>query len=154
VGVGRYLDNQGAVAMYLSKNDIAMNKDAKPKLRDFIAYLRSKGDLPPANSSVSVPSIDDGSPAQPIKKTAVEYQKAVILPNAANEQSILPETQINRELLNQEIDSLMKRRGMSIDKGKAILMELYSVKGRSLLTDKQLLEFRDYLATSPAMATV
>lgn len=61
----------------------------------------------------------------------------------------LPEPQSNRELLMQEIDSLCKRKGITPEVGSSILMELYKVKGRSLLTDEQLVGFRDYLSLRP-----
>ncbi|MCC5636356.1 RAD52 family DNA repair protein [Nostoc sp. CHAB 5844] len=59
-GVGVYLDDQGFVANYLSKNAEDLSDEAKNKLRSLIAYLRTKGELPPPNSTVS---------AKPIPKT-------------------------------------------------------------------------------------
>ena len=58
-------------------------------------------------------------------------------------------------MLTEEIDSLVKRKNISEESGKAILMELYGVKGRTLLSDKQLIDFRNYLSLQPstAMAT-
>lgn len=57
----------------------------------------------------------------------------------------LPESQSDRDLLMKEIDSLCNRKGITPQIGSDILMELYGVKGRSQLSNQQLIGFRDYL---------
>lgn len=55
--VGAYLDDQAFVATYLSKHADELSDEAKNKLRSLIAYLRTKGELPPPNSTVSTKPI-------------------------------------------------------------------------------------------------
>lgn len=136
-GVGAYLDDQAFVANYLNKNLVELSDEVRNKsLRSLVAYLRTKGELPPSNSSVSPSSVP-------------KTDKPTIKPKAATQPSTQPQPlenpPIKRDLLMQEIDSLCKRRGVDADRGKAILLELYSARGRSQLTDAQLISFRDYL---------
>ena len=64
----------------------------------------------------------------------------------------IPQPEINRKMLMEEIDSLVKRKNISEESGKVILMELYGVKGRTQLSDKQLINFKDYLSLRPSVA--
>ncbi|MHC5824193.1 MAG: hypothetical protein ACYT04_52255, partial [Nostoc sp.] len=57
---------------------------------------------------------------------------------------------LDRNLLNAEIDSIIKRKNISIDAAKGILFELFKVRGRQLLADEQLAQFLDYLKSSNA----
>lgn len=61
----------------------------------------------------------------------------------------LPKPDSDRDLLMKEIDSLMSRKRITADQGREILMELYNVKGRSLLSNEQLIRFKDYLSLRP-----
>ena len=72
------------------------------------------------------------------------------IPNSLPPEPI-PQPEIDREMLMQEIDSLIKRKNISQESGKSILMVLYGVRGRTLLSDEQLIQFRDYL--SPKLST-
>lgn len=56
--------------------------------------------------------------------------------------------QPDRNLLNTEIESVMKRKGISTDQARAILQELFNARGRQQLSDKQLQEFLEYLQSS------
>lgn len=70
-------------------------------------------------------------------------------------QPSINQAQVDRSLLNAEIDSLCKRKGISPDIGKKILSDLWpGVQGRSQLSDKQLLEFRDYISSNPDARTL
>ncbi|MBD2492604.1 Rad52/Rad22 family DNA repair protein [Aulosira sp. FACHB-615] len=129
-GVGAYLDDQGYVATYLSNNAAEMNDEVKNKLRSLITYLRNKGELPPPNSTVTKPA--------PRTEAPTIKNKPLIQPSRSD-----------RELLMLEVESLCKRKGITPEKGKEILLELYGVKGRSQLRDDQLLNFRDYLSMRP-----
>jgi len=134
-GVGQDLDDQGYIAKYLAGHTARLSDETGNKLRSLIAYLRSKGDLPPKNSSVT----DPGPPRtqRPTTQQPKHQPPSSQAPAVANS--------IDRDLLLKEIDSLCKRKGVEPEIGKQILMDLYGVKGRSLLSDNQLLEFRDYL---------
>jgi hypothetical protein len=57
---------------------------------------------------------------------------------------------IDRTTINAEIESVIKRKNISIDAAKGILFELFQVRGRQLLNDEQLAQFLDYLKTSNA----
>ena len=72
------------------------------------------------------------------------------IPNSLPPEPI-PQPEIDREMLMQEIDSLIERKNISQESGKSILMVLYGVRGRTLLSDEQLIQFRDYL--SPKLST-
>lgn len=55
---------------------------------------------------------------------------------------------LDRDLINTEIESIMKRKNISIETGRKILSDLFNVKSRTLLSDLQLSQFLDYLKTS------
>lgn len=139
--VGAYLDDQAFVANYLSKHSLELSDEMNHKLRSLIAYLRTKGELPPPNSSVSPPS-----------KPKTQLPTAKPLPPSETNQVLSP-TQSDRDLLMKEIDSLCRRKNITPETGSSILQELYGVKGRSQLSDSQLISFRDYLAMRPAETT-
>ncbi|MBW4666510.1 MAG: hypothetical protein KME60_03440 [Cyanomargarita calcarea GSE-NOS-MK-12-04C] len=61
--------------------------------------------------------------------------------NSAN----LPPNRIDREMLIDETSSLMKRKGIQSDQARHLTMTWYNVKARSLMSDAQLLDFRDRL---------
>ncbi|MFN6559983.1 MAG: Rad52/Rad22 family DNA repair protein [Nostoc sp. ChiSLP01] len=148
-GVGLYLDDQAFVANYLNKHSSELTEEVKSKLRSLIAYLRTKGDLPPVNSSVSV---------SPIPKTQAPTTKRKVGAEETSDPNFVREpkppsmhSQPDRDLLIREIDSLCKRKNITPDRGSELLIELYGVKGRSQLTDEQLVSFRDYLSIRAAV---
>ncbi|MEM9924837.1 MAG: hypothetical protein AAF915_13965 [Cyanobacteria bacterium P01_D01_bin.50] len=61
---------------------------------------------------------------------------------------ISDEQTFDRSLINAEIESLMRRKNISVEIGRKILFDLFSVKGRQQLSDIQLSQFLDYLKTS------
>lgn len=126
-GVGVYLDDQAFVANYLSKHSSELSDETKNKLRSLITYLRGKGELPPPNSSVT--------PA-PIPKTqspTIKFKSEVLT-------KIL-----DRDLLNAEIESIMKRKNIALEQAQGALQELFGVRSRQYLSDEQLAKFLEYL---------
>ena len=181
-GVGRYLDDQASVAYYLNSNAMKLDNETRNKLKSLANYLRQNGDLPPANSNVTMPKLDAEPKAEGVisegqikrlwaiaKPLAKEVSAAIVksiggvesskdIPvskynlvveaierEIKSQESPIPTTSPDRELIMKEIDSLIKRKNISGDEGKAILEELYGVNRRGLLSDKQLIDFKDYL---------
>lgn len=197
-GVGRYLDRQGEVAHYLNINATKLDNETRNKLKPFGNYLREKGELPPANSNVIMPKLDDSAKVASaqlkpgvISQSQIERLWAIAKPlpvelcknivkniGGVDSSKDIPALKYNQivdaierevikiakdqesdsikpnppdvSVLTQEIDSLIKRKNISEDNQKAILMELYGIEQRTLLSDKQLIEFRDYLALRPS----
>lgn len=56
----------------------------------------------------------------------------------------------DRNLLNLEIESMMKHKNISVNLARGILTELFNVKSRTFLTDEQLAQFLDYLKSGDA----
>ncbi|MBO3463964.1 ATP-binding protein [Aetokthonos hydrillicola Thurmond2011] len=56
----------------------------------------------------------------------------------------------DRNLLNAEIESIIKRRNIPLEQAKTVLFELFNVRSRQQLTDEQLAQFLDYLKSSNA----
>jgi hypothetical protein len=54
-------------------------------------------------------------------------------------------TGYDRTLLNAEIESIIKRKNISMDAAKRVLFELFQVRSRQHLEDEQLAKFLDYL---------
>ncbi|QLE42291.1 hypothetical protein FD723_18905 [Nostoc sp. C052] len=55
---------------------------------------------------------------------------------------------IDRTLLNAEIESLLKRKNIQIEQAQNALFELFKVRSRQHLSDKQLAEFLEYLRSA------
>jgi hypothetical protein len=69
--------------------------------------------------------------------------------NSAN----LPPLSIDRNMLIDETTSLMKRKGIEADQARHLTLSWYNVKARSLMSDAQLIDFRDRLnCWQPEMA--
>ena len=195
-GVGRYLDDQGAVARYLNSNATKLDYETRNKLRPLADYLRSKGELPPVNSNTVVPKLDNSVPVKPASSQKViseaqikrlfaiarsldkDVVKSIVKSIAGVESSadipvskydalidriqkevaarivespptidLLPKPQADAQMLRQEIASLLKRKNISIDASKAIIMDLFNTDSVENLTDPQLYQLRDYLAS-------
>lgn len=138
-GAGAYLDDQAFVANYLSKHSPELSDEIKNKLRSLISYLRNKGDLPPVNSSVSLPSTPKTQSPTIKSNQIVEPQ-----PKTENSAKLLEKT-FDRNLLNAEIESIMKRKNIGVEQAKNSLFELFNVRSRQQLTDAQLAKFLEYL---------
>ena len=108
-----------------------------------IAGVDSSNDLPWAKHNEVIKVIEH--------EVAVrDTMQPAPIPNSLPPEPI-PQPEIDREMLMQEIDSLIERKNISQESGKSILMVLYGVRGRTLLSDEQLIQFRDYL--SPKLST-
>jgi hypothetical protein len=108
-----------------------------------IAGVDSSNDLPWAKHNEVIKVIEH--------EVAVrDTMQPAPIPNSLPPEPI-PQPEIDREMLMQEIDSLIKRKNISQESGKSILMVLYGVRGRTLLSGEQLIQFRDYL--SPKLST-
>ncbi|MFM6135272.1 MAG: ERF family protein [Sphaerospermopsis kisseleviana] len=122
--------------MWAIASDRNIPKDRVRQLIRNIAGVESGKDIPLSKYDEIVRAIEETAPA-----VAPESESSII------------ETEIDRNLVNQEIDSLCKRKNITSEIGKQILGELWpGVAGRSQLSDRQLLEFRDYLSKSPAQS--
>jgi hypothetical protein len=129
-GVGRYLDDQASVAHYLNSNAMKLDNETRNKLKSLANYLRQNGDLPPANSNVVMP------------KLALVQPKAD--PSQVSEP--IPQPQVERDLLSQEINSLRKRKGLDQEVVKKIIFNVSGKDDGRLCTDLELLKVRDELA--------
>lgn len=121
-GVGRYLDDQEFTIKYLWDNKHQLSDDMNRELQGLIRqYKIATGIMQPR-------------PQMPAKK------EAGILPTLAGTP--------DRNLLNAEIESVMKRKGISVNQAKSALSELFGVTSRQQLNERQLQEFLEYLKTS------
>ena len=62
----------------------------------------------------------------------------------------IPGIAYDRNLLNAEIESIMKRKNIEVEQAKNTLLELFNVRSRQHLTDEQLAQFLDYLKSGNA----
>ena len=62
----------------------------------------------------------------------------------------IPGIAYDRNLLNSEIESIMKRKNIAVEQAKNTLLELFNVRSRQHLTDEQLAQFLDYLKSGNA----
>ena len=62
----------------------------------------------------------------------------------------IPGISYDRNLLNTEIESIMKRKNIELKNAKNSLFELFNVRSRQQLTDEQLAQFLDYLKSGNA----
>ena len=76
------------------------------------------------------------------------------LPSAPEEVVPLPPSLLDRTLLNREIESLLKRKDIPIEQAQDALFELFKVRSRQHLSDKQLTEFLDYLKSTSLATTI
>ncbi|MEH2100929.1 MAG: hypothetical protein V7K76_14485 [Nostoc sp.] len=75
-----------------------------------------------------------------------ESNPAKQLPSNSTRENTLPvEENYDRTLLNAEIESLLKRKNISVELAQDALFELFKVRSRQYLRDKQLAEFLEYL---------
>lgn len=74
---------------------------------------------------------------------AIESEVAL---RTAPQPAPIPPPQTDRDILRKEIASLLRRKNISIDQGKAIILDLFGVDSSDNLTDNQLLQLRDYIS--------
>ena len=144
---GSILDDISGTAPYIQKINKAQLERlwaiAKPLSQELcktivksISGVESSKDIPVSKYNLVVNAIE-----REVIKMTKDQESDPIKPNPPNV-----------FVLTQEVDSLIKRKNISEDNEIAILMELYGIKERILLSDKQLLEFRDYLSLRPSVA--
>ena len=205
-GVGRYLDDQASVAYYLNSNAMKLDNETRNKLKSLANYLRQNGDLPPANSNVTMPKLDAEPKAEGVisegqikrlwaiaKPLPPETTRAIVkniagvdsnndipwtrynevvkaiedeiavrntpavpsIPDSLPQSQFsepIPQPQVERDLLSQEINSLRKRKGLDQEVVKKIIFKVSGKDNGRLCTDLELLKVRDELALHPAMA--
>ncbi|MEH2152086.1 Rad52/Rad22 family DNA repair protein [Nostoc sp.] len=61
---------------------------------------------------------------------------------------------LDRNLINAEIDSLLKRKNISVKQAQDALDELLGVRSRQHLSDNQLTQFLDYLKSTKEVTTI
>jgi hypothetical protein len=142
-GVGRYLDDQVFTIRYLWERMSELDDPAcgevrrlseQYKIQTKSAQLQAKPQKSPSNFGESSP------PRQ--------------LPSNSTRENTLPaDATYDRTLLNAEIESLLKRKNIQIQQAQDALFNLFKVRSRQYLSDKQLADFLDYLK-SPNYATV
>ncbi|WP_174711343.1 Rad52/Rad22 family DNA repair protein [Nostoc sp. TCL240-02] len=138
-GVGRYLDDQVFTIRYLWERMSELDDGACGEVRRLseqykiqvkTAQLRN---APPGSIPVDTfarsPKKSPSDIFEPPKKSV-----------------ILTPSSLDRNLLNAEIESVLKRKNISIEQAKNVLSELFNgVRSRQRLSDKQLSEFLEYL---------
>lgn len=118
-GVGRYLDDQGAVAHYLNSNGTRLDNETRNKLKSLGNYLRQIGELPPVNSNVVMPRLD--APDQP----------------GPQPENLISEKQINRlwaiaKPLPQEVTRNIVKNVAGVDSNKEIPRTKYDAVVRAI----------------------
>ena len=78
---------------------------------------------------------------------------APVIPDPSQVSEPIPQSQVERDLLSQEINSLRKRKGLDQEVVKKIIFKVSGKDDGRLCTDLELLKVRDELALHPAMAT-
>lgn len=120
---------------------VAYLDEQKANRNAFAKYMASKGDMraykfDKENSEIEVGA--RGTKRQTTKETG--FLEA--LSGASG-----------RDLLNTEIESIMKRKNISLQQAKDTLFELFGVRTRQHLNDKQLADFLQYLKSSQTLHT-
>lgn len=135
-GVGRYLDDQAFTIRYLwermSELDDAACGEVRRlseqyKIQTKAAQLQAKPQKSPSNIF--------GESSQALQSPS----------NSTRENTLPVDANYDRNLLNAEIESLLKRKNISVQQAQDALFELFKVRSRQHLSDKQLAEFLDYL---------
>lgn len=205
-GIGRYLDRQSEVVLYLNANATKLDHETRAKLRPFANYLREKGLLPEINSTVSSPRPESTSAnsqkvisaaqvkrlwaiAKPLPQTITrgiiknivgvesteeipwtKYNEVIqsieaeinkrtsphphsIPESLSQSQSgeLIPQAEIDRKLLAEEINSLRKRKNLDSESVKNIMVQVTGKEDGTQCTNSELLKVRDKLALQPAI---
>jgi hypothetical protein len=128
-GVGRYLDDQAFTIRYLWERMSELDDAARGEVRRLSEQYK-----------IQMKAAQPQNKPQP--SSVREDTLAVALPDATRD----------RTLLNAEIESLLKRKNISVEQAKNALFELFKVRSRQHLNDKQLAEFLDYLRSAKEVA--
>ncbi|MEH1808541.1 hypothetical protein [Nostoc sp.] len=134
-GVGRYLDDQVFTIRYLWERMSELDDAACGQVR--LLSEQYKIQMKSAQSAIKKPNTTPVVPKQQLREG--ELLSAV---------PTIPD----RNLINAEIDSLLKRKNISVDQAKSALFELFQVRSRQHLSDNQLTQFLDYLKSTKEVA--
>lgn len=74
--------------------------------------------------------------------------------SAPVKKAVIPAPEIDRDLVNSEIASVLKRKNFSIEEAKAMIFEKFGVRSRAELNDEQLVQLLETLRMKPSTATV
>jgi hypothetical protein len=139
-GVGRYLDDQVFIIRYLWERMTELDDGACGEVRRLSEQYKIQMRAAQLRSS-SPGSIPVAHFARSPKKSPSD-----ILESPKKQVAPLSPPSIDRNLLNAEIESLLKRKNISIEQAKNVLSELFGgVRSRQHLSDAQLAQFLDYL---------
>lgn len=123
-GVARYLDDQTFV----------------------VKYMQSKGDMRGYKFFTENNQLEAGARGTPKPKSS-RLQASRTL-------NSLEDKQIDRNLVNLEIDSIRERKNIPLETAKTLLAERFNVRSRSELSDEQLVELLECLRMKPSQKEV
>ena len=127
-GVGRYLDDQAFTIRYLWEQMSELNDAMCGEVRRLSEQYK-----------IQVVA------AQPQNKPHPKQQSSSVREAKIPAFSAVTTATYDRTLLNAEIESLLKRKGITVEQAQNALFELFKVRSRQHLSDNQLAEFLDYL---------
>ncbi len=172
-GVGRYLDNQEFTAKYLSDNLWKLDTKLQGELRKMLMQYKGVWKLQPQPQAQPQLPPTQTQPANTISQKQIkrlwtiaknqglteEQIRAIIRGNGFEHTSEITTSkyeaiinqlqfpkQVDRNLINQEIISIMKRKQISVEQAQQICLQEFTVSSRSKLTDLQLIRLRDKLS--------
>lgn len=124
-GVAQYLDDQAFV----------------------VKYMQSKGDMRGYKYATENNQIEAGV-------RGVKSKVVTPINKKIEASDPLPSPVIDRNLINSEIDSILKRKAIAKETAIEMLFAKYQVKSRQQLTDQQLQEFLQLLQLKPNLSVV
>ncbi|MEH1821500.1 MAG: hypothetical protein V7L31_20875 [Nostoc sp.] len=141
-GVGRYLDDQVFTIRYLWERMSELDDAACGEVRRLSEQYKIQ--------------MKAAQPKTLHKPNATPVQ---LKTNSAPENIKIPASPIaptipDRGLINAEIDSLLKRKNISVKQAQDALDELFGVRSRQHLSDNQLTQFLDYLKSTKEVTTI
>jgi hypothetical protein len=120
-GVARYLDDQDFV----------------------VRYMQSRGDGRAYKFATEAGQLKAGARGIPKQPTPIKKEG-----DSKPQLSLAPD--IDRDLVNSEIESVLKRKGISISEAKELLSTKYQARSRSELNDEQLVQLLEILRMKPS----
>lgn len=134
-GVGRYLDDQPFTIRHLWERMHELDDAARGEVRRLSEQYKIQ-----MKAAQSKPT--DSVQPQPRQQLS---RDAAIAPESS---SLIVPTIPDRGLINAEIDSLLKRKNISVNQAKSALFELFQVRSRQHLSEDQLAQFLEYLKST------
>jgi hypothetical protein len=148
-GVGRYLDDQPFTIRYLWERMVELDDAACGEVRRLSEQykIQMKAAQPTTKKPNTTGKCATGIlPGGHFRPVASKQQ-----PRVGESLPIAP-TIPDRGLINAEIDSLLKRKDISVEQAKNALFELFEVRSRQYLSENQLTQFLDYLKSTKETA--